>query len=210
MRLRLFGEQAPQPRAIQGDGLVLRLPESGDYPAWRAVREESNDFLRPWEPRWPADDLTRTGFRRRLLRYRRDAVERVAYTYFLFGADTGDLLGGLSLSNIRMGAARSCSLGYWMSKRHAGRGIMRRAVMLVLPEIFETMGLERVEAGCIPGNMRSIRVLESVGFRREGLMRGYLEIDGRRQDHILFAMLRRDHDAITRPGDRPNTARIGA
>ena len=208
MRLRLFSEQAPQPRSVQGDGLVLRLPEPGDYAAWRAVREESGDFLRPWEPRWPADDLTRTGYRRRLLRYRRDAAERVGYTYFLFGEDSGELLGGLSLSNIRMGAARTCSLGYWMSKRHAGHGIMRRAVRLVLPEIFLTMDLERIEAGCIPGNMRSVRLLESLGFKREGLMRGFLEIDGRRQDHILFAMLRHDFDAISRLENRPNAARI--
>jgi ribosomal-protein-alanine N-acetyltransferase len=71
------------------------------------------------------------------------------------------------------------------------------------------MGLERIEAGCIPGNMRSIRLLEAIGFRQEGIMRGYLEIDGRRQDHILFAMLRQDFETLTR-SVRPNAAKIGA
>jgi ribosomal-protein-alanine N-acetyltransferase len=173
------------------------------------LREESTSFLKPWEPRWPADDLTRTGFRRRLLRYRRDAAENTAYTYFLFAKGSGELLGGLSLSNIRMGAARTCSLGYWMGERYAGRGHMRKAVELMLPEMFGAMGLERIEAGCIPGNMRSIRLLEAIGFRQEGIMRGYLEIDGRRQDHILFAMLRQDFETLTR-SVRPNAAKIGA
>ena len=93
MRLRLFNASALSSAPIRGNGLVLRLPEPGDYPAWRHLREESTSFLRPWEPRWPTDDLTRTGFRRRLMRYRRDAAENSGFTYFLEfaeGANKGD------------------------------------------------------------------------------------------------------------------------
>ncbi|MEC9343683.1 MAG: GNAT family protein [Pseudomonadota bacterium] len=210
MRLRLFNTPVFQPGPVRGDGLLLRFPVTDDFAAWRALREESAEFLRPWEPRWPADDLTRHGFRRRLARYRRDASENCGFTYFLFDEAGETLLGGLSLSNIRMGAARSCSLGYWMGERHAGQGHMRRAVRLILPEAFGPMGMERIEAGCIPSNTRSTRLLESVGFVREGIMRGYLEIDGRRQDHVLHAMLRRDHEALLQQGDRPKAASIGA
>ncbi|MCB1463823.1 MAG: GNAT family N-acetyltransferase [Nitratireductor sp.] len=210
MRLRLFNASALSSAPIRGNGLVLRLPEPGDYPAWRHLREESTSFLRPWEPRWPTDDLTRTGFRRRLMRYRRDAAENSGFTYFLFDAISGELLGGLSLSNIRMGAARSCSLGYWMGERYAGLGYMRKAVTAVLPHAFGTLGLERIEAGCIPGNMRSIRLLEGLGFQQEGTMRGYLEIDGRRQDHILFAILRQDFEMSAQNAIRPKAAGIGA
>jgi ribosomal-protein-alanine N-acetyltransferase len=210
MRLRLFNPPARHPPPIEADGLVLRFPSADDYPAWRQLRAESTAFLTPWEPKWPADDLTRSGYRRRLARYHTEAAGGTGYTYFLFAAGGGDLLGGLSLSNIRMGAARSCSLGYWMGERHAGRGLMKRAVAMILPEVFGRLALERVEAGCIPDNVRSIRLLEAVGFSREGIMRGYLEINGKRRDHVLYAMLREDYDRGRPAGQGPSRAEVGA
>lgn len=210
MRLRLFKPPPLHPASVESDDLLLRPPAPGDFPAWRQLREESGPFLKPWEPRWPADDLTRTGYRRRLARYEADAAEHSGFTYFLFDRRAGELLGGLSLSNVRMGAARSCALGYWMGERHAGRGHMKKAVAMILPEAFGTLRLERVEAGCIPDNRRSIQLLEGLGFRREGVMRGYLEIDGRRRDHVLYALLRGDFAPSHSVEDSPNIARIGA
>ena len=55
--------------AITGAGVTLRLPQSGDFAEWAALREQSRGFLVPWEPTWPADDLTRGAFRLRLKRY---------------------------------------------------------------------------------------------------------------------------------------------
>jgi len=195
MRLRLFSAPARHPQPVAGDGLLLRPPEIDDFPAWRQLRADSAAFLTPWEPRWPQDDLTRAGFRRRLSRYQAEADSGSAYSYFLFATPGETLLGGLSLANIRMGAARTASLGYWMGERHAGKGHMTRAVRLALAQAFGAFGLERVEAGCLPENARSTGLLESVGFRQEGLMRGYLEIDGRRRDHLLYAILREDFAA---------------
>jgi ribosomal-protein-alanine N-acetyltransferase len=194
MRLRLFNPPTHHPTPIKSGGLVLRFPLADDFPAWRRLRLESSAFLMPWEPKWPADDLTRAGYRRRMARYHADAASGSGYSYFLFSAASNDLLGGLSLSNIRMGAARTCSLGYWMGERHAGHGYMKQAVSMILPQAFGALALERIEAGCIPGNMRSTNLLESIGFRREGVMRGFLEIDGRRRDHVLYAMLREDYE----------------
>ncbi len=58
-----FAEPLP---SIDGDGVMLRTPQMTDYAEWAALREQSRDFLTPWEPTWPADDLTRSAFRRRL------------------------------------------------------------------------------------------------------------------------------------------------
>lgn len=190
--MKLFALRRPAGPAIAGGGIFLRRPEPDDFAAWRALREESASFLVPWEPRWPSDDLTRTGFRRRLERYRRDAIALSAITWFAFRERDGELLGGITLSNIRMGASRSGQIGYWMGERHAGRGHMSQAVRLVLAEAFGALGLERVEAACIPHNERSVRLLESAGFTREGHLRAYLEIDGARRDHVLYAILRQD------------------
>ena len=57
---------------IDGHGVMLRAPVMGDYAEWAALREQSRTFLTPWEPTWPADDLTRAAFRRRLRRYAED------------------------------------------------------------------------------------------------------------------------------------------
>ena len=184
-----FSEQLP---AIGGDGVVLRAPQMSDCAEWAALREESRDFLTPWEPTWPANDLTRASFRRRIKRYAEDQRSDLAYPFFIFRKSDQILVGGLTLANIRRGCAQAGSLGYWMGAAHARKGYMTTAVNAMLPFAFGTLRLHRVEAACIPANVASIRLLEKTGFRREGFARQYLCIDGVWQDHLLFARLKDD------------------
>ena len=177
---------------VPGQGVRLRTPQMSDYAEWAELRERSRSFLTPWEPTWPKDDLTRTAFRRRLRRYAQDIRDDQAYPFFVFRAPDDVLLGGLTLSNIRRGVAQSCALGYWMGAAYAGRGHMTAAVRAVLPFVFDTLCLHRLEAACLPHNLPSIRLLERVGFQREGLARRYLCINGVWQDHLLYALLRDD------------------
>ena len=177
---------------VPGQDVRLRTPQMSDYAEWAVLRERSRSFLTPWEPTWPKDDLTRTAFRRRLRRYAQDIRDDQAYPFFVFRAGDDALLGGLTLSNIRRGVAQSCALGYWMGAPHAGRGHMTAAVRAVLPFVFDTLCLHRLEAACLPHNLPSIRLLERVGFQREGLARRYLCINGVWQDHLLYALLRDD------------------
>jgi ribosomal-protein-alanine N-acetyltransferase len=184
-----FSEQSP---AIAGQGVFLRAPQMADYSEWVALREASRDFLTPWEPTWPADDLTRASFRRRMKRYSEDQRSDLAYPLFIFRKSDGVLVGGLTLANVRRGCAQAGSLGYWMGAAYAGKGHMTAAVAAVLPFAFGTLRLHRVEAACIPANIASIRLLENTGFRREGFARQYLCIDGIWQDHLLYARLKDD------------------
>lgn len=170
----------------------LRPPVMGDYLYWGRLRDESREFLRPWEPIWPADDLTRAAFRRRLRRYSREWRDGRSLPLFLFSAETDQLLGGITLSNIRRGVSQAGTIGYWMGARFAGKGHMSAAVRLLLPYCFDTLGLHRIEAACLPCNGPSIHLLEKVGFQREGYARNYLLINGTWQDHILFACLQDD------------------
>ena len=147
----------------------------------------SRDFLTPWEPIWPADDLTRGAFRRRLRRYAEDLRNEQAYPFFLFRKDDNVLVGGLTLSNIRRGVAQAGSLGYWIGAPFTRRGHMTAAVRAFIPFAFGALRLHRLEAACIPTNTASVRLLESTGFGREGLAREYLCINGVWQDHLLFA-----------------------
>src|SRR6516165_12144047 len=111
-------EQLP---TVVGDGVVLRPPQMSDYPEWAALREASRDFLTPWEPTWPPDDLTRASFRRRIRRYFEDQRGDLAYPFFIFRREDNALVGGLTLANVRRGCAQGCPLGYWMGRDYAKR-----------------------------------------------------------------------------------------
>jgi len=188
--LRPFSEdEAP---AIRGEGVWLRAPEARDYEEWATLRARSRDFLKPWEPTWPVDDLTRPAFRRRLRRYAEERRLDHSYSFFLFRNETQELLGGITISNVRRSVAQTGTVGYWIGQPHAGRGYMTAAVRALIPYAFGPLRLRRLEAACIPTNTPSIRLLEKVGFSREGYAREYLCIDGVWQDHLLFALLRGD------------------
>jgi [ribosomal protein S5]-alanine N-acetyltransferase len=189
----------PKPGALRpelslvGDGLHIRPPQMADFEIWAALRLQSRDFLQPWEPAWPLDDLTRGAFRRRLDRYTRELERNEAFPFFVFRAADRVLVGGLNLTNVRRGAASMASLGYWMGEPFAGRGVMTNAVRLVTQLAFDRLDLRRIEAACLPENAASVRLLEKTGFRKEGLAREYLSINGQWRDHLLFAKLSGDN-----------------
>jgi len=178
--------------AVAGHGVILRPPVMSDFSEWAALREESRDFLTPWEPVWPADDLTRGAFRRRLKRYAEDQRNDTAYAFLIFREADRALVGGLTLANLRRGVAQAGSIGYWIGQRFARQGLMTSAVRTLIPMCFDTLRLHRVEAACIPNNAPSVHLLEKTGFRREGYAREYLCINGVWADHLLYARLRSD------------------
>lgn len=177
---------------IEGEGILLRTPQQGDYLEWAELREKSRPFLAPWEPTWPADDLMRSAFRRRLRRYNEDMRTDQAYSFFVFRSSDQALVGGLTLSNVRRGVAQSGNLGYWMGAPFVQQGYMTAAVRSLSAVCFTTLRLHRIEAACIPSNKASIRLLEKTGFEREGYARQYLCINGHWQDHVLYARVSGD------------------
>src|SRR6478735_3877062 len=183
---------SPPVLTVPGEGVVLRAPQSADFPAWAQLRGDSRAFLTPWEPVWPADDLTRSGFRRRLRRYSDDIHGDRAYPFFVFRERDDLLVGGLMLANVRRGIVQAGTIGYWVGQTHARQGYMTAALRALLPFAFGGLGLHRVEAACIPTNVPSTRLLEKCGFTREGLARRYLCINGVWQDHYLYGLVNDD------------------
>jgi ribosomal-protein-alanine N-acetyltransferase len=174
---------------IKGDGVYLRYPRMADYLQWSKLRHDSRAFLSPWEPVWATDELTRGAFRRRLKRYAKETRHDTAYAFFVFRSEDNALLGGCTLSNVRRGVTQCCALGYWVGERFARQGYMNRAVRALIPFIFRTLGLHRIEAACLPANEPSKNLLEKAAFRQEGMAKSYLQINGEWQDHVLFALL---------------------
>lgn len=177
---------------IRGGGVYLRFSEMRDYEEWAALREQSRAFLTPWEPLWPPDDLTRASFRYRIRRHAEEAARDEAYTFFLFRESDDAMIGGLSLGHVRRGVSQAATLGYWMGEPYAGKGYMTSAVRAVASYAFDRQGMHRVEAACLPNNEPSRRLLERVGFQKEGYARSYLNINGQWRGHLLFALLDSD------------------
>jgi [ribosomal protein S5]-alanine N-acetyltransferase len=181
-----FSDSMP---GILGDRVTLRAPQPSDHAEWAALREVSRDFLTPWEPTWPSDDLTRGAFRRRLKRYADDQRSDLAYALLIFRNEDNAMVGGITLANIRRGVAQAGSIGYWVGWPFARQGYMTAALRALIPFSFQTLRLHRLEAACIPTNAASVALLERTGFIREGYARSYLCINGSWQDHLLYAQL---------------------
>jgi len=192
MALFRLGPSTDHSTFVRGDGVFLRPAEMADWHDWARLREHSRNFLTPWEPIWPSDDLTRAAFRRRVRRHAEEMARDEAFPFLIFRARDKALVGGLTVGQIRRGVAQAATIGYWVGVNYAGQGYMSRALRAAVAYSFQTLRLHRVEAACLPTNAASIRVLESAGFRREGLARSYLRINGRWQDHLLFAVLEND------------------
>jgi ribosomal-protein-alanine N-acetyltransferase len=181
------GGQQP---VIKGQGIYLRYPRIADYAVWAKLRGDSRDFLAPWEPVWADDELTRGAFRRRIKRYQKETRLDSAYVFFVLRESDDALLGGVTLSNVRRGVTQCCTLGYWIGAQFARKGYMTSAVKALVPFIFRTLGLHRIEAACLTDNDASKSLLARTGFRQEGLARRYLLINGAWADHLLFALLK--------------------
>lgn len=184
---------------IEGDKVALRQPCPEDYESWRHLREQSRDFLVPWEPAWHADELSRLAYRLRLRHQQRLAAEGSAYAFFIFARGPETLVGGITLSNVRRGVAECATLGYWIGQPFARRGYMTSAVAALKHYAFSELALHRIEAACLPTNAPSIRLLQRTGFEREGFAKSYLKINGRWEDHILWGCRREN-------GENPATA----
>jgi ribosomal-protein-alanine N-acetyltransferase len=181
---------------LLGEGVRLRPHRSSDFAEWAALREASRNFLQPWEPTWPTDDLTRSAYRRRLAAYARDLERGQAYPFLIFREDDGLMMGGITLSNIRRGVAQMGALGYWIGEPFTRRGHTTAAVRAVTAFGFDRLGLHRVEAACIPTNAGSRGVLLKAGFKQEGLATAYLKINGVWRDHLLFGLVAPDRQRL--------------
>lgn len=171
--------------------MVLRLPEQGDFRAWSGLRTASRDFLTPWEPVWTKDHLTRRSFSNRVYWARHASRHDKAYSFLMFDHHR-QLLGAITLDNIRRGPSEQATLGYWIGADFARRGYMSEAIRAIRDYAFNDLGLSRLEAACLPENLPSRGTLEKSGFRYEGVAQAYLEINGRWRNHVLYAYLRDD------------------
>jgi ribosomal-protein-alanine N-acetyltransferase len=147
----------------------------------------NRSFLAAFEPPRPERHYTLAG-QKELIEIdieRWSAGLRFAFGVFLV---SGEVVGRVALDNVVMGAWHNATIGYYVDQDHNGRGIATEAVLLALRFAFERAGLHRVQAGVMPRNKPSARVLAKLGFRHEGLAKHYLYINGVWEDHDMYAL----------------------
>ena len=174
------------PMPVMSDGATtLRSIAVRDARALERELAGNRSWLRPWEATNPdgyGPFDTRAGIRS-LLEQSRDGHGAP----FALEVD-GEFAGQVNVSQMFFGSLSSCAIGYWIAQRFAGRNLMPTAVALATDYCFLRLGLHRVEICIRPENAPSLRVVEKLGFRYEGLRRKYIHIDGAWRDHFAFAL----------------------
>ena len=175
------------PARLREGRIELRPLRLRDASAWREVRTRNAPWLRPWEATLPLSEHDApTTYASMVRRLRAEAREGRGLPFALFV--DGSFGGQVTVGGISRGSLLSAYIGYWIDQRVAGRGIMPTAVALVTDHCFREVGLHRVEINIRPENTASLRVVEKLGFRREGLRERYLHIDGDWRDHLTFVL----------------------
>lgn len=178
---------------ISGADPVVRLrPISRrDARAWRSARRRNALWLGRWDATAPPGaDARPASFGALVRRLRRSARQGTTYP-FVVEVD-GRFAGQVSVNNIVRGSAQFASVGYWIDQEFAGRGVIPRAVAMVIDHCFFTAGLHRVEICIRPENTNSLRVVEKLGIREIGYAPLFLHIDGEWRDHRIFAVTREE------------------
>ncbi len=157
---------------------------------YHAVNEE---HFRIWSPASPKNHHSIDSWKLRLeeqeLRF-----ESGLSAHFIGTDETESyVIGSCSISNIVRGVFQACHMGYSVAERFEGQGKMRQIVSEVIDYAFIELKLHRIMANHMPSNTRSGKLLESLGFEREGLARDYLYINGRWEDHVLTSLINKNH-----------------
>jgi ribosomal-protein-alanine N-acetyltransferase len=182
------------PPRIRTARLVLTLPTREDAPELLAYGLRNLEHLVPWSPPPPAEGLSLEIYQRLVTRSRREFEEGQSVRLWarLGDATEGPFVGAVSLLDINLGAFRACILGYHIDRAFEGKGYMSEAVAAVVRYAFEELKLHRIMANYVPHNVRSARLLERLGFVKEGYAKEYLFIHDRWQDHVLTSLTNRE------------------
>jgi ribosomal-protein-alanine N-acetyltransferase len=163
---------------------VIRPVTVADAKEIAALYRENRTFLAPFEPARGERFYTLEGTRERLVQFERDAAAGAGWRFVI--VDDGSIAGVINLVDVVRGPMQLANIGYWVDCARNGRGLAAAAVAEVVLLAFGELGLHRVEAGTLPDNRASQRVLEKNGFERFGLAHKLLLIGGEWRDHILF------------------------
>lgn len=169
--------------------IIVRTAEIDDASLISGYFQANREHLKPWEPTREEAFFERTGWAQRLIKLNELHRMGLAYYCLIIHAETNEMLGTVSFSNLSRFPFHACNLGYSLAKDAQGNGYMRKALRMALDYMFEVQKMHRIMAGYIPHNEKSAAVLKYLGFEKEGFAKDYLLIDGQWRDHILTSLI---------------------
>lgn len=176
--------------------LIVEHMAPGHAEALADFFRRNEQHLAPWDPPRPAGITAPEFWAAECGRAIEDHGRGTVLRWVLrLRAAPERVIGRINYTQIARGPFQSCMLGYAIDHAHEGRGLMREALEATIEHVFAVLKLHRIQANYVPGNVRSGRLLERLGFVREGLAKDYLFIDGAWRDHVLAARLNPAFDA---------------
>ncbi|NLW10759.1 MAG: GNAT family N-acetyltransferase [Clostridiaceae bacterium] len=175
---------------LTDDHVLLRPLRQSDISTLVQYFSENNEHLIAYNPTLPTSLQTDSYWRRHLLRAQNDNERGITMNIGIFLKDRPDkLIGCLEIRDILKAPYNCCELGFSLDSRLTGQGFMLKSLSLILSWLFTYLNINRVHARYLPGNLRSEKVLEMLGFKREGLQRQAIITEKGSQDLVLTALL---------------------
>ena len=175
------------PVVLQQDNLVLRPLKLRDKKEWTKLRQRNQNWFREWESTVPDEFSDGKASFYQIVKNLRVEAKAQRSLPFVMEIDK-KIAGQITVANINYGSIRSAYIGYWIAEEFAGKGYTPLAVAMAIDHCFEVLNLHRIEITIRPENLKSLRVVEKLGLRSEGLRPKYLHIDGDWRDHLVFAI----------------------
>jgi ribosomal-protein-alanine N-acetyltransferase len=174
---------------LSGDKIFIRFFEDTDAEALLDLHLRNGEFFQKYSPTFSDDFYTLDSKRKYISSSIKQREEDKAYSFGIYLKDNGKLIGDISLYHISRGSLQRCLIGYSLDKQYNGRGYTTEAVYLAVEFAFNELNLHRVEAGVMLSNIGSMRVLEKAGFHKEGIEQKGVKINGKWEDHQIFATI---------------------
>jgi [ribosomal protein S5]-alanine N-acetyltransferase len=173
----------------EGERVYLRFWHESDAEELYELTARNRQQVEQYSPPRPPESYTVEGQRAVIVRDNDRRQNDQRYSFGIFLHETDELIGSIMVMNVTRGPLQTCMIGYYMDERQNGKGYMTEAVRLIVKYAFEELGLHRVEAGVMPRNIGSVRVLEKGGFAIEGTLRQNLKINGVWEDHYMLSII---------------------
>lgn len=175
------------PVVLQNDNLVLRPLKLRDKKEWTKLRQRNQNWFQQWESTVPDEFSDGKASFYQIVKNLRVEAKAQRSLPFVMEIDK-KIAGQITVANINYGSTRSAYIGYWIAEEFAGKGYTPLAVAMAIDHCFQILNLHRLEITIRPENLKSLRVVEKLGLRSEGLRPKYLHIDGDWRDHLVFAI----------------------
>jgi ribosomal-protein-alanine N-acetyltransferase len=172
--------------------VTLRLPIKSDFNEWVSLRRNNVNYLKPWEPERNDSYLLEKTYLKRLRGYNKMFRSGKVLPFNVFRSEDMRMIGVCNILNIQRHISQTAEIGYWIGERYAGLNFGKSAVSAVTNFCFDQLSLNRVEAAVMVKNAPSISILRTLGYKKEGISRQKLKINGKWEDHYIFSRIASD------------------